>query len=92
MDKGIFYEVEWALNKNTVWIHASDGSTVGRFSKMGIDLHNTVSEQMNGAPECRLCTHSQATIADWNLFREKAKEWWNVNIPDDAFDKSLLIS
>jgi hypothetical protein len=86
----MFYEVQLSDSRTAVWVHASDGSTVGRFGRQGIDLHNTVSEQMNGASECRLCTHGQPGIEDWNLFREKALEWWGVNVPADAFDERLF--
>lgn len=84
------YEVEVATSRNAVWIHASDGSTVGRFGRMGVDLHNSVSDQMAGSPECRLCTHGKVTKKDWELFRQKAKEFWGVEVPEDAFDTSLL--
>jgi hypothetical protein len=89
---GLSYAVQLSDTRTAVWIHASDGSTVGRFGRMGIDLHNTVTEQMSGKPECRLCTHGQSTAHDWALFREKAKEWWGVEVPDDAFDKCLLLA
>ena len=46
----IEYQVEWSLLNDAVWIHASDGSTVGRFGKMGVDLHTTVTEPLQGAP------------------------------------------
>jgi hypothetical protein len=85
------FTVEWSATNNAVWIHASDGSTVGRFGRMGIDLHNTVTEQLAGKPECRLCTHGLATKADWALFRQKALEWWGVEVPANAFNTSLLI-
>lgn len=87
----IEYEVQTSLRRDAVWIHASDGSTVGRFGRMGIDLHNTVTEQMHGMPECRLCTHGKPSKGDWALFREKAMEWWGVEISTDAFDQSLLV-
>jgi hypothetical protein len=90
--KEVYYEAEWSNLKDVVWIHASDGSTVGRFGRMGVDLHNTVTEQMAGAPECRLCTHGKVTAEDWKLFREKSKEFWGVDIPEEAFDKDLLLS
>lgn len=73
-----------------VWIHASDGSTVGRFGRLGVDLHNTITDQMAGEPECRLCTHGPVTQNEWHLFREKAKEWWGVVVPAHAFDVNLL--
>lgn len=86
------YEIQLSEPRNVVWIHAPDGSTVGRFGRMGIDLHTTVTEQMAGAPQCRLCTHDTPSIEDWQLFRAKALEWWGVEVPDDAFDHSLLKS
>lgn len=86
------YELQLSELRNAIWIHASDGSTVGRFGRMGIDLHTTVTEQLAGKPECRLCTHGRPTAADWALFREKALAWWGVDVPEDAFDPRLLIA
>ncbi|WP_256679123.1 hypothetical protein [Pseudomonas sp. MWU12-2323] len=57
---------------------------------MGIDLHNTATEQMAGMPECRMCTHGKPSHTDWQLFRDKALEWWGVMVPEDAFDPRLL--
>jgi hypothetical protein len=85
------YQVEWSRLNDAVWIHASDGSTVGRFGKMGVDLHNTVTEQMQGAPECRLCTHGRPSVKEWDLFREKAAEWWGVSVPKKAFNRKFLM-
>lgn len=85
-----FYEVQLTPLRDRVWIHASDGSTVGRFSRFGIDLHNTVTEQLNGMPQCRLCTHDAPTKGDWEMFRAKALEWWGVAVEADAFDQRLL--
>ncbi|WGK63474.1 hypothetical protein QAO71_17030 (plasmid) [Halopseudomonas sp. SMJS2] len=80
------YEVIISGQADTVWINGPDGSCVGRFGLMGVDLHTTVSEQMDGASQCRLCTHGKPTPEDWTLFREKASEWWNVEIPADTVD------
>lgn len=86
------YELQLAENRNSVWIHSLvDGSTVGRFGMFGIDLHTTLTEQREGASECRLCTHGRTTPSDWALFREKAMEWWGVEVPEDAFNLALLI-
>lgn len=88
----ITYEVQTSESKVAIWVHASDGSTVGRFGKMGIDIHNTVTEQLAGKPECRLCTHGHVSETEWTLFREKALEFWGVNIPKDAIDPKILKS
>lgn len=85
------YELQLSETRNALWIHASDGSTVGRFGRMGVDLHTTISEQLEGKPQCRLCTHGRPTKEDWRLFRDKAYEWWGVVVPEDAFDPQLLV-
>ena len=85
------YEIQTSENKNAVWIHASDGSTVGRFGMMGVDLHNTVTDQLNGMPQCRLCTHGKVSEEDWSLFIEKSFEFFGVKVDDDLFNKNLLI-
>ena len=87
----LMYEFEWSVQKDVVWGHASDGSTVSRLGKMGVDLHNTVTEQLNGAPECRLCTHGKSTIDEWEMFIIKALKWWGIVVPMDAFYHQLLI-
>ena len=34
-----------------LWINAPDGSSVARFNvSVGVDVHNTASEQLDGAP------------------------------------------
>jgi hypothetical protein len=84
------YAIEIAPDRSCVWIHASDGSTVGRFGRFGVDLHTTMTEQLAGASQCRLCTHGAVTVEDWALFRERAREWWGVDVPADAFDVGLF--
>ena len=84
------YEIQTTQLNDAVWIHASDGSTVGRFGKIGIDLHNTITEQMAGSSQCRLCTHRKVTADDWELFKDKAFEWWGVIVPNQAFDADLF--
>lgn len=86
------YKVQVSHSCDAVWVHASDGSTVGRFGKMGIDIHTSVTEQMNGASQCDLCTHGRVTAHDWDTFRREALTRWGVAIPDDAFDPSFFSS
>lgn len=90
--KMLEYELQLSQLRDKVWIHASDGSTVGRFSRMGVDIHHTASEQMSGAPECALCTHGQASMADWILFKKEAFNRWGVVLDDTHFDLNLLKS
>ena len=86
----LFYEIQLSEGRDAIWVHASDGSTVGRFGRFGIDLHNTLTDQMAGMSECKLCTHGRPTSADWILFRQKCSEFYGVDVPYDAFDPALF--
>lgn len=62
-------QVQVSADGSTVWVHALDGSTVGRFSKrFGLDVHATVTEQLAGASQCLHCTHTPPSPGDWSLF------------------------
>lgn len=83
----IYHELQTDPLKRRVWVHASDGSTVGRFDvRFGIDIHNTVTEQMEGKSQCLHCTHETPGKAEWAMFREHAQKHWGIDVPDDAVD------
>lgn len=64
-------EVQVCESGNTVWVHTCDGSTVGRFSKIfGMDVHTTVTEQLDGANQCLRCTHTAPGEKEWFEFCE----------------------
>lgn len=87
----IQYSIQTSPTRDRVWIHASDGSTVGRFGPFGVDLHTTTTEQMNGATECRFCTHGPVGEEHWQMFRQKAKEFWGVNVPKHAINTKMFV-
>ena len=60
------YEVECSADGNPVWEHSAEASTVGRFSRrFGMDVHTTVTAQLQGAGQCLHCTHAPAGKAEW---------------------------
>lgn len=76
------YDITASPDGGTVWINASDGSCVGRFSKrFGIDVHRSACDQMAGKPECLMCTHVAADQAGWILFVEAMREHHGVDVP-----------
>ena len=70
----------------TVWVHASDGSTVGRFSKVfGMDVHTTVTAQLAGAGQCLRCTHEKPGPKEWHEFCALMEEHYGI-----AVDATLM--
>lgn len=75
-------QVQVAEDGSTVWVHAMDGSTVGRFSRrFGIDVHSTVTEQLAGASQCLHCTHARPTYVDWIEFCDKILITYSIAVP-----------
>lgn len=76
--------IQVSADKGTMWVHATDGSTVGRFSKkFGMDVHNTVTAQMSGQSQCLHCTHEPATEAQWHVFTALIAQHFNIHVPTD---------
>ena len=88
---GRFYEICLDQRRDRLWINADDGSAIARFNtRSGVDVHNTVSEQMNGAPECLWCTHGKPDLSTWQDFIKAVEDNFGIKVPDDAIDTSKL--
>lgn len=74
-------QVQVSEDGSTVWVHALDGSTVGRFSKrFGLDVHTTVTQQMEGAAQCLHCTHTPPAPEDWQKFCELMQQHYGIAV------------
>jgi len=62
----------------TVWIH-QQGEMIARFGIYGIDIHSTMGNQTEES-HCLYCTHTKTILADWNIFVEKVKEIYSIEI------------
>lgn len=79
-------QVQCSPDGSTIWVHALDGTTVGRFSRLfGMDVHTTFTQQMAGASQCLHCTHEPATEDDWNSFCDLILEHYKITV-----DRSLV--
>ena len=86
LEIGANEHIQVSADGTTVWVHAFDGSTVGRFSKkFGMDVHNTAADQMAGSPECLHCTHVAPSEMDWTRFCELLGEHHKI-----AVDPNIL--
>lgn len=73
----------------TVWVHASDGSCIGRFGWMGVDIHRPFEEQTAGVGECLCCTHGPTGIEEWRLFVTEMKRHHDVDVSDRHMPQRL---
>jgi hypothetical protein len=74
-------DIEILSNGRTVWVNTPEGN-IGRFSVYGIDVHRTISQQMEGQPECLACTHEPTNFGDWRRFQSLMKQHHNVTVID----------
>jgi 2-hydroxy-3-keto-5-methylthiopentenyl-1-phosphate phosphatase len=73
--------IDVSYDGTTVWVNDVHGC-IGRFSKkFGLDVHRTVQEQADGAPQCLYCTHEAGNEVDWNIFVDKMLLFHNVVVP-----------
>lgn len=59
----------------TVWVHSSDGFTVARFGKQGVDIH------LPDATGCIDCTHGPTGAQEWTRFVDGCLQHYGVEIP-----------
>lgn len=73
--------VQVSQDRKTVWVLAADGSTVGRFSKrFGMDVHTTITEQLEGADQCLRCKAGPPTESDWHEFCELMQSQYGIHV------------
>lgn len=88
---GNLYEIDVDVSRCRIWINYEDGSSVARFNtRTGIDIHNSITEQLSGKPQCLWCTHEKPSVNEWRSFREKVRDYYGIDLPDDAIDLSQL--
>lgn len=71
----------------TTWVIAPDGSTVGRYSRWGIDIHRPLEQQVAGLGECLDCSHHYPSDRSWAAegwvrFTQGVLTHFGVQIPD----------
>ena len=74
----------------TVWVHCG-GETIARFGMYGIDIHNTILNQMNGQCQCLFCSHTKTTFDDWKTFVEQVKKLYQIEVSESYTPIRFLI-
>lgn len=89
-ESGVYYEVSPPGDR--IWVHSkSDGSTVGRFCAMGIDIHNTVTDMLNGKGECLDCRHDLPETESWPYFVKEVHRHYGITIPFELYKGNVNV-
>ncbi len=77
-------QIEVSGNGVTVWIHAPDTARPwGDSQKFGMDIHTSLTEQLEGAAECLHCTHTKPKEEDWVLFCNLIHKHYGITVSKD---------
>lgn len=78
------YQAEISSDQKVLWVHSfADGSCVGRIGRLGVDIHNSVTDMANGMGQCKHCTHGILKHDEWMFFREYALKNWSIYLEPD---------
>lgn len=66
----------------TVWINADDGMSVGRFFRVGVDVHRDAAGQMETGEQCLACVHDLPPAEAWDVFVAAIEEHYGVRVPE----------
>jgi hypothetical protein len=69
--------------RDGVWVNSALGC-VGRFGRMGIDIHRTFEAQLAGEGECLFCTHGPVGLVEWHEFQRLMHYFYGVVIDDSV--------
>jgi hypothetical protein len=77
-------DLEFFKDSRTLWINGPDG-LIARFGALGIDIH------LDGSCSGGFCTHSLTTNQDWELFKEKMLEIYQLVVTDEHKPDRLIL-
>lgn len=83
-----YYYVESNACADKLWIHKSDGSSVGRFSLTGFDIVQPLDKKEDFPP--LHISGSPVTQGDFATFVKYAERHWSIVLRDTDFNTSLL--
>lgn len=83
-------EVEILHDGRTVWVNDAEGN-IGRFGPFGIDVHQTISEQIATGSECLACTVGPTSLKDWRQFQALMQHHYGVTVADRHMPSAIKV-
>lgn len=97
MTKPKEHQVIYSECGKTIWVNSKDdGSCLGRFDFVfGMDIHPSLTEQMEGKDQCLYCTHEKPKFPDLLVFVAEMRSIYGVEIDvakiNPGFVESLIV-
>ena len=67
-----------------VWVNAADGSCVGRYGRLGVDVHKDVAAMLLGEGQCLDCRrHTGVLDDDWAYFKASMLHHYGVVVGEE---------
>jgi hypothetical protein len=76
------HEIVW--DGRCVWVNDDTGCCIGRFTRMGVDVHKTGPDQLETGQQCLDCFHDADPRKSWNRFVVSMRAHHAIDIPADA--------
>lgn len=67
----------------TVWVNDNMGTCIGRFGKLGFEVHRDTEGQLSGGSQCLACNERTDDFeADWATFKADMLRFYGVAVGD----------
>lgn len=73
----------------TMWVNASDGCNIGRFSRRSMEIHRNFKDQIETGEECLNCTHGLSDLNTWKNFKLGMLKHYGLKIAEKHKPKFL---
>jgi hypothetical protein len=81
---GVTRKVLIEAGYNAVWVNDENGCCIGRFGRMGVDVHRPITDpDYEKKGECLVCTHGPVTRRDWATFVTAMRAGHGVTVPEE---------
>lgn len=81
------HEIAW--DGRTVWVnHGKSGMSIGRFSKVGAEVHKDIDKQVESGDPCLEC-FKDPTLAGWQRWCASVSKNYQAVVPHDALPNFL---
>jgi hypothetical protein len=81
--------IEILTDGRTVWVNADPGICIGRFSRLGAEVHNDFEAMTQGGKECLERWHGRMTTKHWVRWVSSMRRHYGIDIGNEYAPRFL---